>query len=103
MAKFEKYTKDIEKAEKKLAKLRKAKEKEENKLLLQIAKNYVKLRRLENPEMSYDEILEYQKLELEDLETKLSNNDINDEVEKVEDGENEQNDYEEPVGFGSFE
>ncbi|MCJ0563481.1 hypothetical protein, partial [Enterococcus cecorum] len=70
MAKFEKYTKDIEKAEKKLAKLRKAKEKEENKLLLQIAKNYVKLRRLENPEMSYDEILEYQKLELEDLETK---------------------------------
>ncbi|CAI3255270.1 hypothetical protein CIRMBP1284_01807 [Enterococcus cecorum] len=103
MAKFEKYTKDIEKAEKKLAKLRKAKEKEENKLLLQIAKNYVKLRRLENPEMSYDEILEYQKLELEDLETKLSNNDINEEVEKVEDGENEQNDYEEPVGFGSFE
>ncbi|MDZ5584787.1 hypothetical protein [Enterococcus cecorum] len=103
MAKFEKYTKDIEKAEKKLAKLRKAKEKEENKLLLQIAKNYVKLRRLENPEMSYDEILEYQKLELEDLETKLSNNDINEEVDKVEDGENEQNDYEEPVGFGSFE
>lgn len=103
MEKFEKYTKDIEKAEKKLAKLRKAKEKEENKLLLQIAKNYVKLRRLENPEMSYDEILEYQKLELEDLETKLSNNDINEEVEKVEDGENEQNDYEEPVGFGSFE
>ena len=103
MAKFEKYTKDIEKAEKKLAKLRKAKEKEENKLLLQIAKNYVKLRRLENPEMSYDEILEYQKLELEDLETKLSNNDINEEVEKVEDAENEQNDYEEPVGFGSFE
>lgn len=103
MAKFEKYTKDIEKAEKKLAKLRKAKEKEENKLLLQIAKNNVKLRRLENPEMSYDEILEYQKLELEDLETKLSNNDINEEVEKVEDGENEQNDYEEPVGFGSFE
>ena len=103
MAKFEKYTKDIEKAEKKLAKLRKAKEKEENKLLLQIAKNYVKLRRLENPEMSYDEILEYQKLELEDLETKLSNNDINEEVEKVGDGENEQNDYEEPVGFGSFE
>lgn len=103
MAKFEKYTKDIEKAEKKLAKLRKAKEKEENKLLLQIAKNYVKLRRLENPEMSYDEILEYQKLELEDLETKLSNNDINEEVEKVEGGENEQNDYEEPVGFGSFE
>lgn len=103
MAKFEKYTKDIEKAEKKLAKLRKAKEKEENKLLLQIAKNYVKLRRLENPGMSYDEILEYQKLELEDLETKLSNNDINEEVEKVEDGENEQNDYEEPVGFGSFE
>lgn len=103
MAKFEKYTKDIEKAEKRLAKLRKAKEKEENKLLLQIAKNYVKLRRLENPEMSYDEILEYQKLELEDLETKLSNNDINEEVEKVEDGENEQNDYEEPVGFGSFE
>ena len=103
MAKFEKYTKDIEQAEKKLAKLRKAKEKEENKLLLQIAKNYVKLRRLENPEMSYDEILEYQKLELEDLETKLSNNDINEEVEKVEDGENEQNDYEEPVGFGSFE
>lgn len=103
MAKFEKYTKDIEKAEKKLAKLRKAKEKEENKLLLQIANNYVKLRRLENPEMSYDEILEYQKLELEDLETKLSNNDINEEVEKVEDGENEQNDYEEPVGFGSFE
>ena len=80
MAKFEKYTKDIEKAEKRLAKLRKAKEKEENKLLLQIAKNYVKLRRLENPEMSYDEILEYQKLELEDLETKLSNNDINEEV-----------------------
>ena len=103
MAKFEKYTKDIEKAEKRLAKLRKAKEKEENKLLLQIAKNNVKLRRLENPEMSYDEILEYQKLELEDLETKLSNNDINEEVEKVEDGENEQNDYEEPVGFGSFE
>ena len=103
MAKFEKYTKDIEKAEKKLAKLRKAKEKEENKLLLQIAKNYVKLRRLENPEMSYDEILEYQKLELEDLETKLSNNDINEEVEKVEDTENEQNDYEEPVAFGSFE
>ena len=103
MAKFEKYTKDIEKAEKKLAKLRKAKEKEENKLLLQIAKNYVKLRRLENPEMSYDEILEYQKLELEDLETKLSNNDINEEVEKVEDTVTEQNDYEEPVAFGSFE
>ena len=103
MAKFEKYTKDIEKAEKKLAKLRKAKEKEENKLLLQIAKNYVKLRRLENPEMSYDEILEYQKLELEDLETKLSNNDINEEVDKVEDTVTEQNDYEEPVSFGSFE
>ncbi|CAI3422270.1 hypothetical protein MMJ53_11070 [Enterococcus cecorum] len=103
MAKFEKYTKDIEKAEKKLAKLRKAKEKEENKLLLQIAKNYVKLRRLENPEMSYDEILEYQKLELEDLETKLSNNDINEEVDKVEDTVTEQNDYEEPVAFGSFE
>ena len=103
MAKFEKYTKDIEKAEKKLAKLRKAKEKEENKLLLQIAKNYVKLRRLENPEMSYDEILEYQKLELEDLETKLSNNDINEEVDKVEDTVTEPNDYEEPVAFGSFE
>lgn len=103
MAKFEKYTKDIEKAEKKLAKLRKAKEKEENKILLQIAKNYVKLRRLENPEMSYDEILEYQKLELEDLETKLSNNDINEEVDKVEDTVTEQNDYEEPVAFGSFE
>lgn len=103
MAKFEKYTKDIEKAEKKLAKLRKAKEKEENKLLLQIAKNYVKLRRLENPEMSYDEILEYQKLELEDLEIKLSNNDINEEVDKVEDTVTKQNDYEEPVAFGSFE
>lgn len=103
MAKFEKYTKDIEKAEKKLAKLRKAKEKEENKLLLQIAKNYVKLRRLENPEMSYNEILEYQKLEFEDLEANLSNNATDEEIEKVEDGETKQNDYEEPVGFGSFE
>ena len=81
MAKFEKYTKDIEKAEKRLAKLRKAKEKEENKLLLQIAKNYVKLRRLENPKMSYDEILEYQKLELEDLESNLSNNATDEEIE----------------------
>ena len=53
--------------------------------------------------MSYDEILEYQKLELEDLETKLSNNDINEEVDKVEDTVTEQNDYEEPVAFGSFE
>lgn len=103
MAKFEKYTKDIEKAEKKLAKLRKAKEKEENKLLLQIAKNYVKLRRLENPEMSYDEILEYQKLEFEALEANLSNNATDEEIEKVEDTELEQNNYEEPVGFGSFE
>ena len=103
MAKFEKYTKDIEKAEKKLAKLRKAKEKEENKLLLQIAKNYVKLRRLENPEMSYDEILEYQKLEFEALEANLSNNATDEEIEKVEDTEPEQNNYEEPVGFGSFE
>lgn len=103
MAKFEKYTKDIEKAEKRLAKLRKAKEKEENKLLLQIAKNYVKLRRLENPKMSYDEILEYQKLELEDLESNLSNNATDEEIEKVEDIESEQNNYEEPVGFGSFE
>lgn len=103
MAKFEKYTKDIEKAEKKLAKLRKAKEKEENKLLLQIAKNYVKLRRLENPEMSYDEILEYQKLEFEDLEANLSNNATDEEIEKVEDTEPEQNNYEEPVAFGSFE
>lgn len=103
MAKFEKYTKDIEKAEKKLAKLRKAKEKEENKLLLQIAKNYVKLRRLENHEMSYDEILEYQKLEFEDLEANLSNNATDEESEKVEYTDTDQNNNEEPVGFGSFE
>lgn len=103
MAKFEKYTKDIEKAEKKLAKLRKAKEKEENKLLLQIAKNYVKLRRLENPEMSYDEILEYQKLGFEDLEANLSNNATDEESENVEYTDNDQNNNEEPVGFGSFE
>ncbi|MCJ0583797.1 hypothetical protein MMJ10_11040, partial [Enterococcus cecorum] len=69
---------------------------------LQIAKNYVKLRRLENPEMSYDEILEYQKLEFEDLEANLSNNATDEESEKVEYTDTNQNNNEEQVGFGSF-
>lgn len=86
MVKIEKYESDIQKAKERLEKLEIAKQKEEEKVFQQLGKNYVAIRKLENPEMSYDEIIEFQKMELAEARERIK---VKTKNEKIDGGTDE--------------
>lgn len=89
MSNIEKYENEIKKAQEKLNRLKKAKEKEETRQLVKIGKLYVEMQRILEPDIDYENIEMNIQETVEQLKNKSSSekmeeNLVSDEVEEIE-------------------